>query len=242
MNFTIDIGNTRTKTGVFDGEHLIDFRVWEAPSAEDFLAYLQKKEIRSIAWLASGRVQKEWVAALESRYPCTQLTASTALPFKNLYQTPQTLGKDRLAAVAGSWVSFPQINCLIVNAGTCVTYDFLDGNGNYHGGSITPGLRMRFRALHEQTAQLPLVETAELNNLLVGFDTTTAIRTGVQIGAIVEMDGFIAAYEQRFGKNKVLITGGDAPFYVSQINEKNIFFDPHLVLKGLNFLINFNEK
>ncbi len=242
MVIIFDIGNTRTKTGVFEGDKLLEFRQWQPSQFEDIALYLRSFSVQKVAWLASGAAEKRLLFFLKKNYSCTELTAATPLPFRNLYRTPHTLGRDRMAAVAGASVLFPNKNCLVIDAGTCVTYDFLDEKNNYHGGSIAPGIKMRLRAMHEQTAALPLVEPQELGGLLVGYDTETALRTGAQLGVSLEIEGFVAAYRAKFGQNiQVVLTGGDAELLASQIECETLFLEPYLVLKGLRAILVGNE-
>jgi len=169
-----------------------------------------------------------------------ELTAETPIPIRNLYQTPETLGKDRLAAVVGANSLFPDRDILVFDAGTALTIDFIDRNGNYHGGNISPGLNMRFRALHDYTQKLSLQSQTD-DYTTIGTSTASAIVSGVQNGMIFEMDHYINHFVDRYPQLVTILTGGDRNFFESKI--KNcIFAEPNLVLIGLENIVNFNFK
>ena len=167
-----------------------------------------------------------------------ELTAETRLPINNLYKTPETLGKDRLAAVVGAYSLFPGKDILVIDAGTALTIDFVDREGNYHGGIISPGLNMRFRALHEYTKKLPL-QAYKDDFEIIGDSTTSAITSGVQNGIIFEVNAYINYFVKKFPQLVNILTGGDINFFVNKI-EKCIFAEPNLVLFGLEKLILIN--
>jgi type III pantothenate kinase len=166
------------------------------------------------------------------------LNSDLPLPITNLYATPKTLGMDRLAAVCGAHQLFPSDNCLIIDAGTCITYDFKDKEANYHGGSISPGLAMRFKAVHTFTAKLPLV-TPKPGVKLIGQSTETSIQSGVVNGLLAEIEGIIRQYLEKFPELQVILCGGDAGFFENQL-KASIFASPELVLMGLNTILNYN--
>ncbi len=194
-----------------------------------------KNVILSVVGPPPGDEVKAWLA---DTFHLVELTAATPLPFRNGYATPETLGKDRLAAVAGALARFPGENCLVIDAGTCITYDVLTKDGLYMGGNISPGIGLRFRSLQAFTASLPLVERAEVDNP-IGRSTVTAIRNGVQLGAIWEMEGMIAAMQQQWKDLNVLLTGGDADFFEKNLKTR-IFAHSDLVLEGLNKILTHN--
>jgi type III pantothenate kinase len=160
------------------------------------------------------------------------------VPLLNEYETPQTLGKDRLAAVAGASATHPDKDCLVIDMGTCITYDCIRADRHYLGGSISPGLRMRFKALHTFTARLPLLEPAA-DARLIGKNTHDAILSGVINGIVAEIEGIISKYQTIFPKIDVIFCGGDANFFESKIKQR-IFVIPELVLIGLNRILEHN--
>ena len=168
------------------------------------------------------------------------LGADTPLPVENLYETPRTLGYDRMAAVVGANALCPGRDLLVIDAGTCITYEFIDASGRYHGGNISPGLQMRFKALHQFTGRLPQVQ-AEGRLLPLGKDTDTAIRSGVLQGMEYEISGYIQTMKHKYPELLVFLTGGNE--FSFDTNLKNIIFaDKFLVLKGLNRILNYNDR
>jgi type III pantothenate kinase len=240
MNLCIDVGNTQVKLGVYDSK---DSLLWFSKHPELTIAVLEtlflKFEIKQ-AILSSVRVEHAVVLEfLEANLKIVlQLSSKTNVPLQSQYQTPETLGNDRLAAVAGANALYPKNGVLVIDAGTCITYDFVTADAKYLGGSILPGITMRFQALHELTAKLPLIEQAHLDSF-IGTSTKTSIQTGVLYGVLHELRGFKLQYEQEFGNIKVIVTGGDASYFESQLKNE-IFAQPKLVLIGLNKILNYN--
>ena len=169
-----------------------------------------------------------------------ELTHETPLPIRNLYQTPETLGKDRLAAVVGAYSLFPGKDILVFDAGTALTIDFIDRDGNYRGGNISPGLNMRFRALHNDTHQLSLQEQTD-DYELIGDTTASAIISGVQNGIIFEMNYYVHHFVKKFPTLVKILTGGDANFFENKF-ETHIFAVPNLIYIGLEKIVSFNKS
>ena len=161
-----------------------------------------------------------------------------ALPIQNLYSTPETLGVDRIAAVCGAQTTFPNEKCLVIDMGSCITYDYLNEKGEYHGGSISPGLNMRFKAVHTFTAKLPLVKPLA-DPALIGTTTASNIQSGVINGLTEEIKGIISLYQHKFGNIRVILCGGDAHFFENKLKGV-IFAIPELVLIGLNSILSHN--
>lgn len=241
MNLTIDIGNTRSKWGLFQEQELIEKTIRSDYSLEDIISYATNHKVKNIILSTVGTpIGPSWMAGLESRFFYLQLDHQTPLPIKNAYGTPDTLGRDRLAAIVGAWQLYPGENCLVIDAGTCITYDILSAEGVYLGGNISPGLAMRFEAMHRFTARLPLVEPGVINNP-VGQSTETAMRNGGQLGTVLEIEGFIGLFSEQFGSLRVILTGGDAEFFAKVLKSK-IFVNPDLVLRGLNKILTYNAE
>lgn len=241
MNLTIDIGNTRAKTGLFAGPDLLERRVWENENLPEIISYATNHQVQNVILSTVGKpIDPTLEAELSQRFFYLQLTHQTLLPIRNAYSTPETLGKDRLAAVIGAWQLHPGEHCLVVDAGTCITYDLLRADGVYLGGNISPGLAMRFRAMHEFTARLPLVDRSE-QIALVGTSTETALRIGGQMGMTLEIDGFIRLLRDQYGSLRVLMTGGDAEFF-AKVSKSEIFVNSDLVLTGLNKILTYNAE
>src|SRR5690606_8518125 len=235
MNIVVDNGNTSTKVGIFKGDELVDHKVLHSPA--EVKALLEATEGENILVssvrhdpaeiLAFARTERKFI--LDHRLP---------LPIHNHYKTPETLGVDRIAGVCGGLQLFPGFNTLVIDAGTCVTYDLIDSERSYRGGAISPGLRMRFRAVHEFTARLPLASVPDTVSLW-GDTTVASIQSGVCYGMIAEMDGIISAYNDEYGNLKTVLTGGDTPTFENRLKAP-IFASPNLVLIGLNTILNYN--
>ncbi len=241
MNLAIDIGNTRTKLAVFDGDTLLRKEIWEELTVAKLkqLAYNQKLE--KIILSSVSRQSEEVMAFLKSHATFLELLPGTPLPIRIQYKTPETLGKDRIAAAAGAGHLFPKENCLVIDAGTCITLDLLNAEGIFLGGNISPGIEMRLKAMHHFTARLPLVKsTLELPDEL-GDSTENAIRNGAELGALLEVEGFIRACRKKYRPLRVVLTGGDADFFVKHTKTK-IFAHQNLVLLGLNQILQHNVK
>jgi type III pantothenate kinase len=172
-------------------------------------------------------------------YSAEVLSEKTPLPIINSYKTPLTLGKDRLAAVAGASVLYPEKDILVFDAGTCLTIDFINSDKEYIGGRISPGIEMRYNALHTFTDKLPLIKSKK-NTLVIGNDTKTSIICGVQQGILAEVKAIISDYKSQNTDTVFVFTGGDS-FYFEKELKNSIFANPNLVLIGLNEILDYNE-
>ncbi len=251
-NIAIDIGNTRTKAALFIKGELAHSAVWEHPSVEatEKLAYNQN--IQNAILSSTANVPPSFEQYLRERYRYIRLETETPLPITIIYKTPHTLGKDRIAAVAGASYLFPNENALVIDAGTCITMDMVTANGEFIGGNISPGVEMRLKAMHHFTAKLPLVkrrkESEQTTNnqfpnspvpQFLGDSTETAIRNGAELGALLEVTSFMEKCRRRFKPLQVVFTGGDTDFFVKNIKTK-IFANPNLILIGLNKILQHN--
>lgn len=235
-NIVIDRGNSSFKAGLFAGEHLQS--EFATTHKEELIRWVNEQ---SPSFIMVSSVSGDMTPDLDKYNDAAQvlvLDSHTPLPFKNLYKTPGTLGPDRLAAVAGAFSLAPNQNCLVIDAGTCITYDFIDSNGSYRGGGISPGLRMRLQALHQFTAGLPLAALPSHADL-IGADTLGSITSGVVNGAVAEVEGIIAKYLEKHGDTKVFLCGGDTFFFESKLKQ-HIFAVANLVLIGLNRILLYN--
>ena len=241
LNLIIDIGNTIAKLAVFDGGGIVEVIHTDNESLSLLPDFVDKYKASISQAIVSTVVDlTERVESRLSSLPfyCLRMDSSTLLPIANLYETPETLGNDRLAAVVGANCMFPGRDILVIDAGTCITYDFVDASAQYHGGNISPGLAMRFKALNAFTSRLPLVESdGRLPEC--GKDTETAIRVGVMKGLEMEINGYISQYESKYPGLLFFLTGGDS--FSFEVHSKNeIFADKFLVLKGLNRILEYN--
>jgi type III pantothenate kinase len=241
-NLAIDMGNTLTKVGVFKESHLVVTHTFSQFPLEKIIELSTNHQVKNIIFSSVAQaMDEEEKSVLEEQFNFFELTASTPLPIKNLYRTPETLGKDRLAAVVGAYGMFPQSFCLVVDAGTCTTYDFVRQDGAYLGGNIAPGLRMRLKAMHRFTARLPEADLKEELKDWVGRDTIDALQNGAQVGALLEVEGYIAYAASQFGVVNVIFTGGHADFFAKHLKRK-IFVNQNLVLEGLNKILEYNVE
>ena len=241
MNLIIDVGNTFVKLAVFQDTKMKDKTVVTLGVFESSFKKIIKSfpKLQKCILSSVGKLEKQHKDLVTSSLDTIILSVDTKLPFKNLYKTPKTLGVDRIALVCASVQQFPDKNCLIIDAGTCITYDFINKNNEYLGGAISPGIRLRYHALHNLTANLPLLE-AELPDSIIGNSTSNAIHSGVVIGILKEIDGAIAEYQDRYSDLTVILTGGDANFLSKQL-KSSIFANSNFLLEGLNFILEHNS-
>ena len=245
MNLIIDIGNTGIKLAVFDNNNrLIHFqRTEDHDDIINILEILIQNFPLTNAIISqvgkSVRGLNDWLTTQQIKY--LYLSTKLNLPFKIGYKSPETIGADRLGLVAGSVLNNPQSNKLIIDAGTCVTYDFIDRNNVYYGGAISPGLELRFKSLHDYTANLPLLQAGEKTIPLIGNDTFTSIQSGVINGLVNEIEGFIVKYNLKFRDLTVYLTGGNEKLLDRYIKNKIFVSSKFLLLEGLNFILNLNK-
>jgi type III pantothenate kinase len=240
MNLIFDIGNSSTKMAVFEGRKKVVAMRTRIFSCDKLEKTLAKYDLDK-AIVSSVRDIPEFVIDLATHgIPYVHiLSHKSKLPFKNEYESPETLGPDRIAAVAGAYLTFPGKKILVIDAGSAVTYDFLSGK-TYKGGNISPGLSMRFRALHKFTGKLPLVTTAEKFSS-PGRNTAEAITAGVIKGLIYEINEYIRTFLERYADLKVIITGGDGGYLNDKISYK-VTYMPDIVIDGLNYILEYNAK
>ncbi len=240
MHLILDIGNTNVKYHLFEeGENILSAQL----ASLEQLAPALKANLADVSQLiyadVRGIITQEKLAAL---FPACRINhvKTLALPFTSHYATPATLGDDRIALVAAAIKKYPQQNCLIIDAGSCLTYDFVTADRVYLGGAISPGLQMRFKSLHHFTGKLPLVE-AEMPLSLHGDSTVKAINAGVLHGILHEIDGQISAHAAKYPSLTVILTGGDA-LSLSKSVKNTIFAQPNFLAEGLNYLLDYNKN
>ncbi len=240
MYLTIDIGNTSSKAMLFDKDNIKWTRSYKKISLKDVRSIFLMHEVDACILSSVVMTPKGILTFLRSKEGFILLEAKTKGPVKNRYKTPETLGSDRLASVTGAAKLFPKKNILVIDAGTCIKYDFIKSTKEYIGGSISPGLRMRFKALHNFTGRLPLIEPGKTKQL-IGINTRDSILTGVQLGILNEMNGFIQQYKKQFGTVKVILSGGDASIFAKHI-KNSIFAAPNLIHIGLHEILIYNVE
>jgi len=234
----IDLGNSRAKAAVFYQNEITTLHTIEEPSPEKLRALNLDRYNLNAGIISSVAGDPGMYMAVYSDLPWIELNAGTPLPIKNNYQTPETLGKDRLAGVVAAHLIKPGQDLLIVDAGTALTFDMISRSGIYSGGSISPGMSMRFKALHTFTNRLPLLNSREID-YLTGHNTQESILSGVINGMRAEIDGIIDEYRISWPDISVILTGGDT-YYFEKILKNNIFAFPNLVLTGLKLILDYN--
>lgn len=237
----IDIGNTTAKAAIFKGSLLIDRIISDNRNPQSLIMFCQQHQPQKAIVASVIELSTALSSALKSfAIPILFLDSKTPLPICNKYKTPATLGSDRIAAAVGAYSAFPNRNILIIDAGTAITYEFMNENGEYEGGNISPGIEMRLKALHHFTNQLPTI-TREGENPWIGQDTATAIRSGVLHGVELEISGYMTHFSNNYSNLLVFLTGGDEiPF--DRKFKSCIFADSFLVLKGLNRILDYNDN
>jgi type III pantothenate kinase len=239
MKLILDFGNTFQKCALVE-EGSISVTSFENITLSDLRKFVEGKEIDSVILSSVINFDNRIRAWLADNFFFVELTENTPIPVANKYKTPETLGKDRLAAAIGAWSLFKGRNVLSVDCGTAIKYDLVTAGGEYLGGGISPGLWLRFKALHTFTDKLPLV-SYEFQPALIGDDTESSMKSGVINGALAEIDGIINRYKDRFNDLKAVMTGGEMIYFEKSI-KSNIFAEPNLVIRGLHQILLFNEK
>ncbi len=241
MNLVIDIGNTLVKMAVFQGDILIKKKI---SLRRDFLKDLEELERKyqkpgNIILSSVSKTPLKWLQKLEEGSRLFILNQQLPQVFTNLYLSPNTLGNDRVALVSAASKHFPAENVLVIDSGTCITYDFKNNKNEYLGGAISPGLDMRYKAMHNFTENLPLLEPEE-EITLIGNTTNSSMHSGVIYGITFEIDGIIAAYQAQYKDLTIILTGGDAQFLCKRL-KNSIFANSNFLLEGLNYILEFNK-
>jgi type III pantothenate kinase len=241
MELVLDVGNTRIKAAIFDKSKITELIQFHRETELDLLAVFCQKHRLLPAIVADVAVNNPTTDYIFSQLSnLHRFSYKSRLPFTINYKTPQTLGADRLAACAGAVHLFPNKHVLVIDAGTCITYDLVSKSGQYEGGAISPGLYMRYKALTEFTGKLPLIKHRNFEEL-TGKSTEESILSGVQNGIIAELTNIIEQYKVSLPDLHVVICGGDAPFLAKRL-KCNIFAEPNLVLAGLYYILTIHAQ
>lgn len=241
MNLIIDIGNTQVKAAVFKQDALLKLVVFDKKRILSEVKKILKNFSISSAILSSvAIISQKKLEKLQSFVPIIFISATTKVPFINNYETPKTLGIDRIGLASAAVKLFPQKNVLVIDAGTCITYDFITKKSEYLGGAIAPGIKMRYTSLHTFTANLPDLPLNSPKNF-IGKTTTECINSGVVNGVFNEIEGVIHQYKEEFKDLTVVLTGGDTNFLAKQL-KSSIFAHRNFLLYGLNEILTLNKK
>ncbi|HRS53276.1 MAG TPA: type III pantothenate kinase [Bacteroidales bacterium] len=242
INLIFDYGNTLKKIATFKSDKLLNLKIYKKAPVNNVINYIEKiKKHNNVNVIISSVIDfpEKLSNHLYSNFHVLNMSHKIPLPIKNKYQTPNTLGNDRLAAAVAAYYLFPQNDVLIISAGSCLTFDFINKKGEYLGGAISPGIMMRFKALHNFTNKLPLIKKIEKTQL-IGNSTEKSMLSGVINGILCEIDGIIGQYKMKYPNLKVIVSGGDM-FFLQKKLKNNIFAIHNIVLKGLNFILNYNN-
>ncbi|MCH8903298.1 MAG: type III pantothenate kinase [Bacteroidetes bacterium] len=246
MKLVIDIGNSKAKLALFDSTALVSRRSITKLSVAGIKKFVGKKKVERVLLASVKEINSSIVSYLKNNYHVIIFSSKTDLPVKNKYKTPATLGYDRIASVVAAVNIYPGTNALVIDMGSCITYNFINSRKEYLGGSISPGLDMRFKAMHNFTDKLPLVKISPGSHKartfagkIIGSSTKESMEQGVLAGIIGELNSVIGQYGKKYKGLKVIITGGDAALFESNIKSK-IFAVPNLVLQGLNIILDHN--
>ena len=241
MNLIIDIGNTNVKVAVFEQDRLVESAVFDKNELILKIKNKLKKYTFSSGIIASvATISKNELEKLQELLPFILLSSSIKVPFINMYKTPKTLGVDRIGLVVGAVKKYPNKNVLIIDAGTCITYDFVNAKKEYLGGAISLGINMRYKALQTFTAKLPLLEK-KISKEIIGRNTEESIHSGIINGVLKELDGIILSYREKYKDLTVVLTGGDTNFLSKQL-KSSIFANQNFLLQGLNEILIYNKN
>ncbi|WP_397445804.1 type III pantothenate kinase [Polaribacter sp. R77954] len=241
MNLIIDVGNTKVKVAVFEENKMVFRHVFDKKNIIlEFKKIITKYKIEQAIISSVASIPTKILEKIASVVPLTCVSSKMKLPFKNLYSTPDTLGVDRIVLVFAAVVKYPNQNTLIIDSGTCITYDFVSKQRNYFGGAIAPGIEMRYKALHQFTSKLPMLQVKKPHNF-TGDSTFESMHSGVVNGVIQEINGVIEQYKNKYLDLTVVLTGGDANFLSKQL-KSSIFANQNFLLEGLNEILIFNKS
>ena len=242
MNLIIDIGNTNTKIAVFEHDNIIEIDIINAENTIKAINKFLCKH-KAINKAIISNVSENNNSTLINKISIDNvyyLSDKLKLPFNNMYKSKETLGSDRKALVSAAIKHYPNNNVLIIDAGTCITTDFIDASGNYHGGSISPGINMRYGVLSEKTSNLPKLERKYPLHI-TGSSTEDSIHSGIINGIVYEIREYISEYQKQYKDINIILTGGDSDF-LSKPLKISIFANRNFLLEGLNFILNLNTE
>ena len=234
MKLAVDIGNTRTKAALFEEERLLE--AWENLPSDEIETLCTRHGVTRIVLSNVASPERE------PKFPCGidihRLSSSSRLPIVLDYDTPETLGADRIADAVGAWTLYPGTPLVVIDAGTCITVDYVDRTGIYRGGAIVPGINMQLQALHHFTNRLPYEPRPVSQPSTIGRNTKESIHAGTVGSLLTTLQAWVAQARTAQADTRVVVTGGDASYLTNQISLG--LHDPHLQLRGLNAILDIN--
>ena len=242
MNLVIDIGNSKVKFFLFENNKTIHKEICDNTDFTKTLDSISNRnKIKNVITSSVSSNHDQYIIESLNNSKCISLSNDNLLiPFKNNYRTKNSLGQDRIALVSSAIYHYPNQDNLIIDLGTCITYDFVDSNKTYHGGAISPGFQLRYSSLNTHTSNLPLLEFEETENL-IGSTTDESIHSGIYNGVIAEVNNYIDLLKKEYPNLNVIIVGGFSKFLLNRIKNA-IFADQDFLAQGLNYIINYNEN
>jgi len=245
MNLIIDIGNSSAKVDIYEKKNCLFSKKIKKLQLPQLIKFIDScnitQPIDGAIMSSVSYIPEDIVNYLEKKHYFIQFSEKTAIPIKNMYKTPQMLGKDRLAAAVGANHIFPKNNVLVIDIGTCIKYDFINNMGEYLGGAISPGYDMRLKALHYFTDRLPLLKKNKKKHLLIGENTEDSILSGVYNGISSEINYTILKYQKKYAQLKIVLSGGAMKNLHKEL-KISIFAIPNIVTFGLNIILEYNKS
>lgn len=242
MLLAIDIGNSQIKGAVFKHDtifasFIFDYTNWQKELEKIFSNH---PDLTHLMVASVGKLSETDFLWIDKKIKVAFVSSKMKFPYTNLYKTPQTLGIDRMVLASGAVLQFPEKNRLVIDAGTAITYDFIDSENNYLGGAISPGIQLRYKALNDHTAKLPLLKKPE-EEFFIGQTTPESIHSGVVNGVLHEIEGFVARYKTTCENFIIILTGGDTDFLAKRL-KSTIFANRNFLLESLNDLYQFQNN
>ena len=240
MNLVIDIGNTAVKVYLFKNNEIIKREVLNETALIHYLKLIAIDDIRNIICSSVTKSYKDQLSKIFKNSNYFDFSDNNLkIPFTNNYETKKSLGQDRIGLISSAVLKFQDQNSLVIDMGTCITYDFIDSQNIYHGGAISPGIRMRYSSFSNYTSNLPLLKFQDITKI-IGANTEESLHIGINNGIVGEINQYINSLKKSYSEFNVIITGGDSIFLLNKIKNA-IFADQDFLASGLNYIIKLNE-
>ena len=240
MNLVIDIGNTAVKVYLFKNNEIIKREVLSENALIQYLKLIAIDDIRNIICSSVTKSYKDQLSKIFKNSNYFDFSDNNLkIPFTNNYETKKSLGQDRIGLISSAVLKFQDQNSLVIDMGTCITYDFIDSQNTYHGGAISPGIRMRYSSFSNYTSNLPLLKFQDITKI-IGANTEESLHIGINNGIVGEINQYINSLKKSYSEFNVIITGGDSIFLLNKIKNA-IFADQDFLASGLKYIIKLNE-